>query len=117
MLASADLNTIAAVTFYEQTETAGLGDQIQNPNWNARWAGRRLYGSGGDVRFRIASGVVDDDSPAATHDVDGLSGATVTGDAVTALVRFWFADEGFGPLIAHLRNDPPMRSDTGIGAD
>ena len=25
-----DLNTIAAVTFYEQTETAGLGDQIED---------------------------------------------------------------------------------------
>ncbi len=27
----ADLNTIAAVTFYEQAETAGLGDQITRP--------------------------------------------------------------------------------------
>ncbi len=112
-----DLNTIAAVTFYEQAETAGLGDQIQDPNWNARWAGRRLYSNSGELRFRIANGPVDDDSAAAAHDVDGLSGATVTANAVTALVRFWFADEGFGPFLLELRNDPPVRSATGTGAD
>jgi Na+-transporting NADH:ubiquinone oxidoreductase subunit C len=106
-----DLNTIAAVTFYEQTETAGLGDQIQNPDWNARWIGRRLYGIGGDVRFRIASSMVDDNSAAAAHEVDGISGATVTADAVTALVRFWFAEEGFLPFITHLDSNPPVRSD------
>ncbi len=110
-----DLNTIAAVTFYEQTETAGLGDQIQNPDWNARWVGRRLYGNGGAVRFRIAAGPVDDDSPAAVHDVDGISGATVTADAVTALVQFWFAGEGFQPFIAELKSNPPFRSEPNRG--
>lgn len=112
-----DLNTIAAVTFYEQTETAGLGDQIQNPDWNARWVGRRLFGPGGDIRFRIASGIVDDDSAAATHEVDGISGATVTAAAVTALVRFWVAEEGFGPFLSHLDDNPPVRTDTVRGAD
>ena len=111
----ADLNTIAAVTFYEQTETAGLGDQIQNPDWNARWVGRRIYGNAGDVRFRIAAGVVDDDSAAATHEVDGLSGATVTTDAGTALVRFWFSEMGYQPFLTRLRSNPPVRADARRG--
>ncbi len=98
----ADFNTIAAVTFYEQEETAGLGDQIEDPAWQSRWVGRRLFGSGGDFRFRVASGPVDDDSPAATHQVDGLSGATITGNAVTALMSFWFGPYGYGPLLAKL---------------
>jgi Na+-transporting NADH:ubiquinone oxidoreductase subunit C len=98
----ADLNTIAAVTFYEQEETAGLGDQIESPAWQARWVGRRLFGSNGDFRFRIAPGVVDDESPAATHQVDGLSGATITGNAVTALMSFWFGPYGYGPLLERL---------------
>ena len=34
-----DFNTIADVTFYEQAETAGLGDQIEHPAWQARWRG------------------------------------------------------------------------------
>ncbi len=112
-----DLNTIAAVTFYEQAETAGLGDQIQDPAWNARWTGRRLFSSGGDFRFRIASGVVDDSSAAATHEVDGLSGATVTANAVAALVRFWFSAEGFGRFITYLGSNPPLRPEPDAGAD
>lgn len=98
----ADLNTIAAVTFYEQEETAGLGDQIEDPAWQARWVGRRLFGSAGDFRFRIAGGVVADGSPAARHEVDGLSGATIPGNAVTALVSFWFGPYGYGPLLEQL---------------
>ena len=98
----ADLNTIAAVTFYEQEETAGLGDQIENSAWQARWAGRRLFGRGGDFRFRVANGIVDDDSPAAAHEVDGLSGATITANAVTALMEFWFGPFGYGPLLEQL---------------
>jgi Na+-transporting NADH:ubiquinone oxidoreductase subunit C len=46
--------------------------------------------------------VVDDDSPAATHQVDGLSGATITGNAVTALMSFWFGPYGYGPLLERL---------------
>jgi Na+-transporting NADH:ubiquinone oxidoreductase subunit C len=98
----ADLNTIAAVTFYEQEETAGLGDQIESSAWQARWVGRRLFNRAGEFRFRIASGPVDDGSPAATHEVDGLSGATITGNAVTALMAFWFGPLGYEPLLEQL---------------
>lgn len=108
----ADLNTVAAVSFYEQAETAGLGDQIQNADWQAGWKGRRLYGTGRDFRFRVASGDVADDSPAATHQVDGLSGATITANAVTALVRFWFGEQGYGPLLQNLADNPPVRKAT-----
>ena len=100
----ADLNTIAAATFFEQAETAGLGDQIEDPAWLARWQGRRLYGSSGDIRFQVAPGPVEAGSPAAAYQVDGLSGATITGNAVTALVRFWFGPYGYGPLLEQLRD-------------
>jgi Na+-transporting NADH:ubiquinone oxidoreductase subunit C len=105
----ADLNTIAAVTFYEQAETAGLGDQIEDRAWQARWTGRRLFGSRGELRFRIAAGVVEDGTPAAAHEVDGLSGATVTAGAVTNLVRFWFGEDGYGPLLTELAARAPAR--------
>lgn len=105
-----DLNTIAAVTFHEQNETAGLGDQIQDPDWLARWTDRRLFDPNGGFRFRIAQGTVDDDTPAAAYEVDGLSGATVTTNAVTALVNFWFSPEGYGRLLDELKNNPPIRA-------
>jgi Na+-transporting NADH:ubiquinone oxidoreductase subunit C len=108
----ADLNTIAAATFYEQTETAGLGDQIQRPEWLALWQGRQLFGSDDDVRFRVASGVVEPGARGYEHEVDGLSGATVTGTGVTNLVRFWFGADGYGPLLAEIRETPPVQTAT-----
>lgn len=97
-----DLNTIAAVSFYEQTETAGLGDQILRPDWQAQWQGRQLFDSRGNFSFRIAAGAVEEGSPAAQHQVDALSGATVTGDAVTRMVAYWFGPDGYGQFLERL---------------
>ena len=102
-----DLDTIAAVTFYEQQETAGLGDQIEDAAWQAGWKGRRLFGQGGDVQFRVASGPVDPGSAAAAHEVDGMSGATLTGNSVTNLVRFWFGTHGYAQMLARWSEEPP----------
>ena len=105
----ADLNTIAAVSFYEQTETAGLGDQIENPAWQAQWQGRTMFDENGRVQFRVASGIVDLSSASAAYEVDGLTGATITGTAVTDLVRFWFGPHGYGPMLAKIAEQPPER--------
>lgn len=106
----ADLNTIAAVSFYEQTETAGLGDQIQRPDWQAQWQGRQLFDSQGNLRFRVAAGAVEAGSPAARHQVDGLTGASVTGDAVTRLVAYWFGPNGYVDFLGGLRSQAPVRT-------
>ena len=104
-----DLSTIAAATFYEQAETAGLGDKITDPGWLATWQGRALFGSDGRFRFRVAAGPVDAGSAAAEHEVDGISGATVTGDAVSRLVAYWFGPNGYAPFLENLRNETPVR--------
>jgi len=104
----ADLNTVAAVTFYEQGETAGLGDQITRPDWQAKWQGRQLFDNQGEVRFRVAAGSVAEGS-AARHQVDAMSGATVTGDAVTRLVEFWFGPQGYQAFLKNLEKQPPVR--------
>jgi Na+-transporting NADH:ubiquinone oxidoreductase subunit C len=98
-----DMNTIADVTFYEQGETAGIGDQILDSGWQARWRGRKLYGADGVLAFRIGDGVIDDASPAAEHQVDAIAGATVTTNAVTALVQYWFGPHGFGPYLQNMQ--------------
>ena len=105
----ADLNTIASVAFYEQGETPGLGDQILRPNWQAQWQGRRILDEAGETRFRIAPGSVQKGSSAALHEVDALSGATVTANGVTAIVSYWFGAHGFQPFLAQLREAPPAR--------
>jgi Na+-transporting NADH:ubiquinone oxidoreductase subunit C len=106
----ADLNTIAAVSFYEQTETAGLGDQIQRPDWQAQWGGRQLFDSQGSLRFRVAAGAVEEGSTAARHQVDALTGASVTADAVTQLVAYWFGPNGYTSFLGKLYSQPPVRA-------
>jgi Na+-transporting NADH:ubiquinone oxidoreductase subunit C len=100
-----DLNTIAAISFYEQAETAGLGDQVQNPDWLAGWVGRRVFDTANKVRFRVAGGLA-----ASEYEVDAMSGATVTGDAVTRLIQFWFGPDGYLRLIEQLRSNPPVQT-------
>ncbi|WP_455221364.1 Na(+)-translocating NADH-quinone reductase subunit C [Kaarinaea lacus] len=105
-----DLNTIAAVTFYEQAETAGLGDQITRPDWQAKWQGRQLFNNQGEVSFRVAAGSVQEGSAAARHQVDAMSGATVTGESVTRLVEYWFGPNGYQAFLSHLQSQPPTRT-------
>ena len=105
-----DLNTVAAVTFYEQAETAGLGDQITRPEWQARWVGRQIFDSGGNLRFKISRGMVADGSSAARHEVDALTGASVTGDAVTRIIAYWFGPHGYQPFLDALDSNQPERA-------
>jgi Na+-transporting NADH:ubiquinone oxidoreductase subunit C len=105
----ADLNTIAAVSFYEQAETAGLGDQITRPDWQARWTGKQIYDSSGAVRFRVAGSGVPE---RARNQVDALTGATVTSDAVTALMAYWFGPHGYSTFLDRLERTPPVRGAT-----
>jgi Na+-transporting NADH:ubiquinone oxidoreductase subunit C len=108
-----DLNTIADVTFYEHGETPGLGDQITRPAWLAQWRGRQVFDVAGELRFRISEGPVEDGSLAALHQVDALTGATVTGDAVTSLIRYWFGPHGYRGILDHMREQPPVRPGEG----
>lgn len=112
-----DLSTIAAATFYEQAETAGIGDRIADPDWLAGWEGRALYAADGSYRFRIAPGPVDPGSAAAAHEVDGISGASVTATAVSRLVRYWFGPHGYAPFLESLRNETPPRLAASLRAD
>ena len=105
-----DLNTIAGITFYEQAETAGIGDQILRADWRARWVGRKLYDPEGTLRFRVSNQTVDPQSPEALYHVDAISGATVTTDAVSNLVAYWLGEHGFQPFIDSLRE----RTDTDV---
>jgi len=102
-----DFNTIAGVKFYEQNETPGLGDQIATPHWQSKWVGKQLFDAQGEMLFRVAEGPVKEGASGAEYQVDALTGATITANAVSALVRYWFGPHGYGPLLAQLREHPP----------
>jgi Na+-transporting NADH:ubiquinone oxidoreductase subunit C len=98
----ADANTVAGITFYEHGETPGLGGEIDNPNWKGLWPGRKVYDAAGVAKLTVIKGLAGKPD-AAPHQVDGISGATLTGRGVGYTVLFWFGEQGFGPYLDNFR--------------
>lgn len=99
-----DIETIRGLTFYKHKETPGLGAEIDNPIWKAKWPGRKVYDEEGVPQIGVIKG------PAGTPEeapfaVDGLAGATLTSNGVTNLLRFWLGGEGFGPYLSGLSGE------------
>ena len=96
-----DLETVAGLTFYAHGETPGLGGEITNPRWKAKWPGKEIY-KDGEVELSVKKGAGSNDEYA----VDALSGATITSNGVTNLVHFWMGENGYGPYIAQQKDSP-----------
>jgi len=99
-----DLSTIRGVSFYEHGETPGLGGEIENSRWQAGWSGKKVFADDGAVDLQFVKGGVSSGQPEASHQIDGLSGATLTTKGVENLMDFWFGDHGFKPFITQLKN-------------
>ncbi|HNR29600.1 MAG TPA: Na(+)-translocating NADH-quinone reductase subunit C [Candidatus Hydrogenedentes bacterium] len=97
-----DTTTIRGITFYEHGETPGLGGEVENPTWTAKWPGRKAFDNAWQPAVRVVKGVAGgpEEDP---HHVDGLSGATLTSRGVTNLLAFWLGDNGFGPFLGKIR--------------
>ena len=100
-----DLDSVAGLTFYEQQETAGLGGEVENPAWQGLWVGKKIYNDAHKVVLSVIKGNVDPKSPDAIHQVDGISGATMTSRGVQHLIHYWLGKEGFGPVLTKLKSD------------
>lgn len=99
-----DLNTVLGFGFYDQKETPGLGGEVDNPNWRAKWVGKKVYSEEGEVKISVLKGYVDENAPDAEYKVDGLSGATLTTNGVENLLQFWMGEDGYKPFIENLKN-------------
>ncbi len=97
-----DLNTVAGITFYEHKETPGLGGEVDNPKWKALWPGKLVRDGGEEVSIEIIKGQVVEGSPEASHQIDGLSGATITSRGVSDALIYWLGD-GYGPFLDKLK--------------
>lgn len=98
-----DTRTVRALTFYEQAETAGLGSGVAEARWLDKWQGKQVLDDAGNPVVKVVKGSVVPDAHGASHQVDGLSGATLTGDGVTRLMQFWLGERGFGPFLQRVR--------------
>ena len=89
-----DGNTIRGLTFYQHGETPGLGGEVDNPKWKALWPGRSAYDDAGNPAIRVVKGNAGN-AQETPHQVDGLSGATITSNGVSTMLEFWLGEQGF----------------------
>jgi Na+-transporting NADH:ubiquinone oxidoreductase subunit C len=98
-----DLNTIRSLVYYEHGETPGLGGEVENPQWKALWNGKQAFAADGKTAIEVLRGKVDPDRASAIHQVDGLSGATITSRGVSNMLRYWLSEDAFGPYLNRLK--------------
>jgi Na+-transporting NADH:ubiquinone oxidoreductase subunit C len=79
-----DFNTIAGASFDHQGETPGLGAEIKdNPDFSKQFRDKELYTESGEyVSITVRKGGAKDPD----HEVDGITGATVTTDGVNKML-------------------------------
>jgi Na+-transporting NADH:ubiquinone oxidoreductase subunit C len=98
-----DLTTVSGFGFYQHGETPGLGGEIENRSWLAKWPGKVVYDEQGAVKLRVIKGEVDPAAADARYKVDGLSGATLTARGVSNLLAYWLGENGYQPFLDQLR--------------
>jgi Na+-transporting NADH:ubiquinone oxidoreductase subunit C len=80
----ADLNTIAGVSFDHQQETPGLGAEIkESAKWKSQYIGKQFYNSQGEL---VSIDNVKGGAKDPLHQVDAISGATITSDGVDVML-------------------------------
>lgn len=90
-----DGNTVVGITWYDQKETPGLGANIADPPWQSLFPGKHIFQESSDgktdfktapIGITVVKGKVSEvygNSPKAKSAVDGMAGATLTGNGVT----------------------------------
>lgn len=96
---ASNADTIIGISWYDQKETAGLGAVIADPAWQAQFEGKEIFqeSSNGTTNFAsaplgilVVKGTVLQmygNSPQSHSAVDGIAGATLTGEGVTAAYK------------------------------
>jgi len=95
-----DLNTIKGIEYYDHKETPGLGGEVDNPAWKSDWNGKKVYSDEGNVMLYVTKGPSTND-----YEIDGISGATLTSNGVTNMIKYWLGSDGFGPVLQKLRSE------------
>ena len=83
-----DRNTIKGAVFDHKAETAGLGAEITQQWFMDRFVGEKVFGNDGKLVGISVSKTNNDpkDLDKNDHEVDAISGATITGDGVSDMI-------------------------------
>lgn len=91
----ADGNTVRELVYYKHKETPGLGAEVMNPSWKAKWNGKKLYKDG-----QIAIQVKKNAGTENMYAVDALSGATLTSNGVQNTLSYWVGENGYAAYLS-----------------
>lgn len=88
-----DLNTIKGVSFGHVQETPGLGARIASKEIQDRFKGKTIFDDQGNfVSVAMLKGEKKNPSLFGPHEVDGMSGATLTGRGLNAMLKNYLGD-------------------------
>jgi Na+-transporting NADH:ubiquinone oxidoreductase subunit C len=85
-----DGSEIVGLSFYKHGETPGLGAEIEKPWFRTNFVGKSLYEGDSLVGITVVKGLAKDNvafKTSADHMVDGISGATLTGNGVMRMTK------------------------------
>ena len=91
------------IVFYKHGETPGLGGEVEKAWFQDNFKGKRFVDEKNTlIGIEVLKGAVDETSKEAYHQVDGISGATITSRGVTNMIKYWFSDSGYANLFSEL---------------
>lgn len=83
---SDDLSTIYGTTFAHKGETPGLGAEIETKEFQQQFFGKQIFDENGKfVSVSVMKGGTA--NPNSKYEVDGISGGTITGNGVDAMLK------------------------------
>lgn len=86
-----DLVTVRGVSFDHAGETPGLGARISDESVQKRYIGKKIYNNIGElISITMVKAETGDPGLYGEHEVDGLSGSTMTAKGVNAMLRNYF---------------------------
>ncbi len=86
MAIDSDLNTVRGIAFDHKAETPGLGARIASEQIQSRYVGKEIYSESSElVSVTMVKG--ENNQGLSEHQVDGMSGATMTAKGVNAMIQ------------------------------
>jgi len=114
-------DSVIGISWYDQKETPGLGANIAEPEWQSQFPGKVIFQESADGKtdfktaplgITVVKGKVSEilgNSPKARSAVDGMSGATLTGNGVADAYRNVLA--AYRPFLMDLQAQSNKKSD------
>ncbi|MBG0782948.1 MAG: NADH:ubiquinone reductase (Na(+)-transporting) subunit C [Bacteroidales bacterium] len=84
-----DFNTVVGVTFGHKSETPGLGAEIESPVFKEQFPGKKIFNDEGEfVSIGVIKGGVEKfPAEVQRHNVDAVSGGTITSNGVNDMLK------------------------------